>query len=574
MALRASRASRAQRLLQRRRKDKDNAENDDGKDAGADAADEADVVLLALSGGYHGDTLGAMDATEPSVFNGDAQTPWYRGRGLFLEPPTAAMEAGGEWKVRWLDGGGAKGGGGGGGGERSIDDDIDDDDDADLAAAKGRVVDAVGKGGLSALFSSERLHAEDSEIVRRYRRHILAAVEAFEASGDSDSDYSSSPASSSLSSPSSSLKKARKQKIIGALLFEPCLQGAGGMRLIDPAFQVALASVARRDLRVPIVADEVFSGLWRLGAVSGCDLLGVRPDVACYAKLLTGGTVPLAATLASREVFESFRGGGKAGALLHGHSYSAHAIGYERDFFFFFFQHSRVWRFFFEFFCSLFFLFFFPTPRKKKKHPRCAAAVESLKMLSEPSSNPSMCFSSSEKREEKGSKSSSLSPFSSSSCSSPTPPPPPSTCAASPRCPPGSSCARLVPLWDQDLLVELAGHSRVRRAHAIGTVLAVELREGGGSAKEEEKEKEKTQQQGASNYTATASARVAASLRRKGVYARPLGDVVYLMITPVSAVGVGQGLQRKLLEALDDDDDDEESDSENSSSSSDDDDDD
>ena len=100
------------------------------------------------------------------------------------------------------------------------------------------------------------------------------------------------------------------------------------------------------------------------------------------------------------------------------------------------------------------------------------------------------------------------------------------------------------------MLEKLAGHTRVRRAHAIGTVLAVELRE--KKAEKEEKRKEETEKE-KGNYTATASSLVAASLRARGVYARPLGDVVYLMVTPVSAVGVGQGLQRKLLEALDDD---------------------
>ena len=93
-----------------------------------------------------------------------------------------------------------------------------------------------------------------------------------------------------------------------------------------PPHQIALVAAAR-DRGIPIVADEVFSGLWRLGAVSGCSLLGVRPDVAAYAKLLTGGALPLAATLASDRVFSAFSGGGKAGALLHGHSYSAHAAG-------------------------------------------------------------------------------------------------------------------------------------------------------------------------------------------------------------------------------------------------------
>ena len=104
----------------------------------------------------------------------------------------------------------------------------------------------------------------------------------------------------------------------------------------------------------------------------------------------------------------------------------------------------------------------------------------------------------------------------------------------------------------------------MRRAHAIGTVLAVELREqrrkrgekaAAAEGKEEEEgggRKDLGKNEGSGGYTATASALVAASLRRRGVYARPLGDVVYLMVTPVSAAGVGRGLQRVLLEALDD----------------------
>lgn len=51
--------------------------------------------VVGLSNAYHGDTLGAMDCVPPSPFNGPAQAPWYRGRGLFFEPPYVAMERGG-----------------------------------------------------------------------------------------------------------------------------------------------------------------------------------------------------------------------------------------------------------------------------------------------------------------------------------------------------------------------------------------------------------------------------------------------------------------------------------------------
>lgn len=78
---------------------------------------------------------------------------------------------------------------------------------------------------------------------------------------------------------------------------------------------------------IPVIADEVFSGLWRLGVPSAAAAVGITPDVACYAKLLTAGSVPLAVTLASDDVFHAFDGDSKAQALLHGHSYTAHPVG-------------------------------------------------------------------------------------------------------------------------------------------------------------------------------------------------------------------------------------------------------
>lgn len=59
---------------------------------------------------------------------------------------------------------------------------------------------------------------------------------------------------------------------------------------------------------MPVIYDEVFTGCWRLGPPTAGALLGEAPDIACYAKLLTGGVAPLAVTLASERVFDAFRG--------------------------------------------------------------------------------------------------------------------------------------------------------------------------------------------------------------------------------------------------------------------------
>ena len=60
---------------------------------------------------------------------------------------------------------------------------------------------------------------------------------------------------------------------------------------MDPLYQQCLVEVAR-DRKIPVIFDEVFSGIWRLGRVSAAEILGQQPDIACYAKLLTGKDLP------------------------------------------------------------------------------------------------------------------------------------------------------------------------------------------------------------------------------------------------------------------------------------------
>eukprot|EP00808_Paulinella_micropora_P006307 g38049.t1 len=114
---------------------------------------------------------------------------------------------------------------------------------------------------------------------------------------------------------------------LGAVCIEPVLMGAGGMILVDPLYQKILIKEAKRR-GVPVIYDEVFSGCFRLGAVgAGSSWLLERPDVACFAKLLTGGAVPLAVTLASQETFDAFLGSKMSQTLLHGHSFTAYPVG-------------------------------------------------------------------------------------------------------------------------------------------------------------------------------------------------------------------------------------------------------
>jgi dethiobiotin synthetase/adenosylmethionine--8-amino-7-oxononanoate aminotransferase len=95
--------------------------------------------------------------------------------------------------------------------------------------------------------------------------------------------------------------------------------------LISPGATVPSSPIDWSGL--PIVYDEVFTGLYRLGRFNCSSFLQADPDIVVNAKLLTGGLVPLCTTTASQSVFEAFLSDEKSDALLHGHSYTAHAVG-------------------------------------------------------------------------------------------------------------------------------------------------------------------------------------------------------------------------------------------------------
>ena len=78
---------------------------------------------------------------------------------------------------------------------------------------------------------------------------------------------------------------------------------------------------------LPVIFDEVFTGLYRLGRPTAASFLNIDADIAVNAKLLTGGLLPLCTTVASSEIFDAFYTPDKSDALLHGHSYTAHAVG-------------------------------------------------------------------------------------------------------------------------------------------------------------------------------------------------------------------------------------------------------
>ena len=100
---------------------------------------------------------------------------------------------------------------------------------------------------------------------------------------------------------------SRNRHRLSAFVLEPKVLGAGGMIVQPPGYLSRLARLCRR-YGVPIVADEVATGFGRTGRMFACEHENVRPDFMCLAKGLTGGTVPLAATLTTNRVYRAFLG--------------------------------------------------------------------------------------------------------------------------------------------------------------------------------------------------------------------------------------------------------------------------
>jgi adenosylmethionine---8-amino-7-oxononanoate aminotransferase len=112
---------------------------------------------------------------------------------------------------------------------------------------------------------------------------------------------------------------------IAALIVEPLLQGAGGMRVCRPSFLQRLMIIARK-AGVLVIFDEVATGFGRTGTLFAMEQAGVVPDLVCLSKGLTAGYMPLAMTVAREGVFKAFLGEAFDRALPHGHSFTANPL--------------------------------------------------------------------------------------------------------------------------------------------------------------------------------------------------------------------------------------------------------
>ena len=113
---------------------------------------------------------------------------------------------------------------------------------------------------------------------------------------------------------------------VAAVIMEPLVQGAAGM-LLHPDGYLRAVREATRKAGIPLIVDEVATGFGRTGTMFACEREGVEPDLMCVAKGLTGGYLPLAATLATEEIYEGFLGAfEELRTFFHGHTYTGNPL--------------------------------------------------------------------------------------------------------------------------------------------------------------------------------------------------------------------------------------------------------
>lgn len=227
------------------------------------------------------------------------------------------------------------------------------------------------------------------------------------------------------------------------------------MKFIDPLWQRALIDVARSK-NVPVIFDEVASGLYRVGVKSCREILKADPDIGAYAKLLTGGLVPMSVTLASEAIFQTFLGDSKAEALLHGHSYTAHPLG-------------------------------------------CVSSIHSLETYDE-------LFRSHQRKHEANDNGT------------------------------ANVMGGIIQHFDQVEVSKLSKLPLVQECMALGTVLAVTI--------------EPDSSEGSGYAARSKSVPLVKYLFENGVYARPLGNVVYVMVSPLTSRGECSRMCELLRDAI------------------------
>jgi adenosylmethionine-8-amino-7-oxononanoate aminotransferase len=122
------------------------------------------------------------------------------------------------------------------------------------------------------------------------------------------------------------LRAVIKNNNCAGFIFEPLVQGAAGMVMYEPESLDTLIQICQEN-KVLTIADEVMTGFGKTGKTFACDYLSQKPDMMCLSKALTGGTIPMAITTFTQDLFDAFYDEDINKALFHGHTFTANPTG-------------------------------------------------------------------------------------------------------------------------------------------------------------------------------------------------------------------------------------------------------
>jgi adenosylmethionine-8-amino-7-oxononanoate aminotransferase len=149
---------------------------------------------------------------------------------------------------------------------------------------------------------------------------------AFTAAFDSllfEVEFIDLPNKDNIDSIKSQISRLKSQ--ISCFIFEPLVQGSAGMIMYEATYlNELMAHCQKKD--VLLIADEVFTGFGRTGKAFACDHVETRPDIMCFSKGLTGGTMAFGLTTCTQDIYNEFLSDDRMKTLFHGHSYTANPV--------------------------------------------------------------------------------------------------------------------------------------------------------------------------------------------------------------------------------------------------------